>query len=231
MLLLRTLLSPRGCRPTPTLRLRAEHVGHIIVLFIAVRGDFILVGDLMKSLTVYQCSLSSGTIVELARDYNSHWMTSIAFLDAASFLIVVGGNAALFFVLLVARVAVAGYAVDEAAGTCDARGAFAVRSLAGIIDRVGLLRAEHATERNIRQVYRLYQYDPDGAAARAFATSSSICCLFSCLSCANLSASRAFISALLCDAFSSFFLRAVSLALFLSSLLVVVVVPLVGRCT
>lgn len=49
------------------------------------------------------------------------------------------------------------------------RGAYAVRSLAGIIDRVGLLRAEHATERNIRQVYRLYQYDPDGAAARAFA--------------------------------------------------------------
>ena len=42
-------------------------------------------------------------------------------------LFVVGANAALFFVLLVARVAVGGYAVDEAApGLCDARGAFAV---------------------------------------------------------------------------------------------------------
>ena len=49
------------------------------------------------------------------------------------------------------------------------RGAFAVRSLAGIIDLVGLLRAEHATERNIVQIYRLYQIDPDGGAARAFA--------------------------------------------------------------
>ncbi|MBS0126102.1 DUF2235 domain-containing protein [Thetidibacter halocola] len=49
------------------------------------------------------------------------------------------------------------------------RGAYAVRSLAGIIDRVGLLRPDAATERNILQVYRLYQYDPDGAAARAFA--------------------------------------------------------------
>lgn len=48
------------------------------------------------------------------------------------------------------------------------RGAFAVRSLAGIIDRVGLLRAQCATVRNIRQIYRLYQYDPDGASARAF---------------------------------------------------------------
>ncbi|MBP0481731.1 DUF2235 domain-containing protein [Sagittula salina] len=49
------------------------------------------------------------------------------------------------------------------------RGAFAVRSLAGIIDRVGLLRARHATERAIRQVYRLYEYDPDGATAEVFA--------------------------------------------------------------
>ncbi|WP_425073042.1 DUF2235 domain-containing protein [Sagittula sp. S175] len=49
------------------------------------------------------------------------------------------------------------------------RGAYAVRSLAGVIDRVGLLRPEHATERNIRQVYRLYEYDPDGASAEVFA--------------------------------------------------------------
>ena len=49
------------------------------------------------------------------------------------------------------------------------RGAFAVRSLAGIIDRVGLLRAPCATERNVRQAYRLYECDPDGEAARAFA--------------------------------------------------------------
>lgn len=49
------------------------------------------------------------------------------------------------------------------------RGAYAVRSLAGVIDRVGLLTAEHATTRNIRQVYRHYQFAPDGAAARRFA--------------------------------------------------------------
>lgn len=48
------------------------------------------------------------------------------------------------------------------------RGAFAVRSLAGIIDMVGLLKAEHATERNIRDIYRHYECAPDGEAARAF---------------------------------------------------------------
>lgn len=49
------------------------------------------------------------------------------------------------------------------------RGAYAVRSLAGMIDRVGLLRREEATERNIRQIYRLYECAPEGETARRFA--------------------------------------------------------------
>lgn len=49
------------------------------------------------------------------------------------------------------------------------RGAYAVRSLAGVIDLIGLLKAEHATVRNIRQIYRHYEMNPEGAAAAAFA--------------------------------------------------------------
>lgn len=49
------------------------------------------------------------------------------------------------------------------------RGAYAVRSLAGIIDRIGLLRPEHAIERNVRQVFRHYRHNPDGAGATAIA--------------------------------------------------------------
>lgn len=37
------------------------------------------------------------------------------------------------------------------------RGAYAVRSLAGVIDQVGLLRAEAATARNVRTAYRHYR--------------------------------------------------------------------------
>lgn len=48
------------------------------------------------------------------------------------------------------------------------RGAYAVRSLAGVVDLVGLLRAEHATERNIRDVYRFYENDPSSPCAREF---------------------------------------------------------------
>ena len=48
------------------------------------------------------------------------------------------------------------------------RGGYAVRSLAGVIDQVGLLKAQHATERAIRDVYRHYQINPEGRAARVF---------------------------------------------------------------
>jgi uncharacterized protein (DUF2235 family) len=37
------------------------------------------------------------------------------------------------------------------------RGAYAVRSLAGLIDQVGLLRSDQATERNVQLAYRYYQ--------------------------------------------------------------------------
>ena len=48
------------------------------------------------------------------------------------------------------------------------RGAYAVRSLAGVIDQVGLLKPEHATVRNIRQVYRHYQGPGRTPACEAF---------------------------------------------------------------
>ena len=49
------------------------------------------------------------------------------------------------------------------------RGGYAVRSLAGVIERVGLLRAEVATERNIRDVYRHYEAQHLSKAGELFA--------------------------------------------------------------
>lgn len=48
------------------------------------------------------------------------------------------------------------------------RGAFAVRSLVGLIDRVGLLRPEAATERNLNLVWRYYEARELPAVARLF---------------------------------------------------------------
>ena len=49
------------------------------------------------------------------------------------------------------------------------RGAYAVRSLAGVIDRVGLLRRDHATERAVRLAWRHYERSADSQASQAFA--------------------------------------------------------------
>jgi uncharacterized protein (DUF2235 family) len=49
------------------------------------------------------------------------------------------------------------------------RGAYGVRSLAGVIDRLGLLTQEHATERNVRLAYRHYARKTHPAVAGAFA--------------------------------------------------------------
>lgn len=48
------------------------------------------------------------------------------------------------------------------------RGAYAVRSLAGVIDQVGLLTADHATERNVRQAYRHYRKGPGSLVSKSF---------------------------------------------------------------
>ncbi|MCX7560731.1 DUF2235 domain-containing protein [Sulfitobacter sp. F26204] len=50
------------------------------------------------------------------------------------------------------------------------RGAYAVRSLAGVIDLVGLLRNDCATERNIRAAYRHYERAPDSDVAKVFSS-------------------------------------------------------------
>lgn len=47
------------------------------------------------------------------------------------------------------------------------RGAYAVRSLAGLIDRIGLLRAAQVTPETLDRIYRIYRCDPDSADARA----------------------------------------------------------------
>src|SRR5690606_17215806 len=48
------------------------------------------------------------------------------------------------------------------------RGAYAIRALAGLIDRIGLLRDDAATERNVTLAWRHYRSEPEGHAARIF---------------------------------------------------------------
>jgi DNA damage-binding protein 1 len=58
---------------------------HINVLYLSTRGEHILVGDLMRSMTllVYK---QEDQLEEVARDYQVNWMTSICFLEERLFL-------------------------------------------------------------------------------------------------------------------------------------------------
>lgn len=68
------------------LRLECSHFNNIIALFLKTKGDFVLVGDLMRSLTLLQYKTMEGSFEEMARDYNPNWMTAIEILDDDTFL-------------------------------------------------------------------------------------------------------------------------------------------------
>ncbi|CAA6668092.1 unnamed protein product [Spirodela intermedia] len=57
------------------------HHGHILALYVQTRGDFIVVGDLMKSISLLLYKHEEGAIEERARDYNANWMTAVEILD------------------------------------------------------------------------------------------------------------------------------------------------------
>lgn len=68
------------------LRLECSNFNHIMALFLKTKGDFVLVGDLMRSLTLLQYKTMEGSFEEIARDYNPNWMTAIEILDDDTFL-------------------------------------------------------------------------------------------------------------------------------------------------
>ncbi|KAK6154837.1 hypothetical protein DH2020_009085 [Rehmannia glutinosa] len=57
------------------------HHGHILALYVQTRGDFIVVGDLMKSISLLIYKHEEGAIEERARDYNANWMSAVEVLD------------------------------------------------------------------------------------------------------------------------------------------------------
>ncbi|CAL8110980.1 unnamed protein product [Orchesella dallaii] len=68
------------------LRVECSYFNTILSLFIKFKGDFILVGDLMRSITLLQYKSMEGTFEEIARDYNPNWMTAIDIIDDDTFL-------------------------------------------------------------------------------------------------------------------------------------------------
>mmetsp|Transcript_28073 Transcript_28073/g.43830 ORF Transcript_28073/g.43830 Transcript_28073/m.43830 type:complete len:992 (-) Transcript_28073:1819-4794(-) len=62
------------------------HRGHILVLYLQSRGDFIVAGDLMRSISLLAYKPVDGQIEEIARDYNANWMTAVEVLDDDTYI-------------------------------------------------------------------------------------------------------------------------------------------------
>lgn len=60
--------------------------GHILALHIKSRGDFILVGDLMSSITLLVYKPIGDTLEEVATDRSPNWMSAIEIIDDDTFL-------------------------------------------------------------------------------------------------------------------------------------------------
>ena len=96
---------------TPILRHVASHSGHILALYTAIRGDLIVVGDLMRSVQVLAWRPRSRAIEPVARDYHAAWTTAVAAVDADTF--VGAENSLNLFVLKKASAAAAASLSDE----------------------------------------------------------------------------------------------------------------------
>lgn len=72
-----------------TIKEEDRHHGHILCYRIAVRGDFIVVGDILRSITVLTCKKVGSTyrLEEVARDYDVTWVMAIEMLDDDMYIV------------------------------------------------------------------------------------------------------------------------------------------------
>ena len=68
------------------LRLECSYFNNILALYLKTNGDFILVGDLVRSMTLLQYKTMEGSFEEISRDYSPNWMTAVEIIDDDTFL-------------------------------------------------------------------------------------------------------------------------------------------------
>lgn len=74
---------------TVSIKEEDRHHGHILLYKIALRGDYILVGDLLRSVTLLTCKEEDGVyhLEEVAKDYNMTWVMALELLDDDTYII------------------------------------------------------------------------------------------------------------------------------------------------
>lgn len=68
------------------LRQECSYHNTILALYLKAKGDFILVGDLMRSLTLLAYKPLEGRLEEISHDFSPNWMTAVEIIDDDTFL-------------------------------------------------------------------------------------------------------------------------------------------------
>ncbi|KAJ3366338.1 DNA damage-binding protein 1 [Kappamyces sp. JEL0680] len=71
---------------TNSFTLECTHQGHVLCLVLATRGDLVIVGDLMKSITCLFYDPVNKELSLHAKDYDTHWMTAVESLSSNVFI-------------------------------------------------------------------------------------------------------------------------------------------------
>jgi DNA damage-binding protein 1 len=69
------------------LQIETTHYGNVLALSLATRGDLVIVGDLMKSIScLFYDPTVPKVLTEYGRDYDTNWMTAVESIDGNTFI-------------------------------------------------------------------------------------------------------------------------------------------------
>jgi DNA damage-binding protein 1 len=95
------------------------HHGHILALYIKTHGDFVLVGDLLRSVSLLQYKAADSSLEEVARDFNSNYMRAVEVLGTDDFFLGADDSGNFFSVRRQSEAT-----TDEERGKMEAQGEF-----------------------------------------------------------------------------------------------------------
>jgi DNA damage-binding protein 1 len=76
----------------PELQLECTHTNQIMSLYLKVKGEHVLVGDLVRSVTLLRYKPAEKVLQEVARDFNSSYLRAVEIMDGTADDIFVGAD-------------------------------------------------------------------------------------------------------------------------------------------
>lgn len=66
---------------------KSTHIGNIVALTLSTRGDFILIGDILKSVSLLRYIPETSKLEMVSCDTDPSWVTAAEFLDDDNFVV------------------------------------------------------------------------------------------------------------------------------------------------